>query len=239
MDDLRELPDDFLEYCQSITAKRPKTVINHILEHGFITTEELKEIYGYNHPPRAARDVRELNIPLETFKVTGSNGRKIAAYRFGDIREVRIRPQSGRTKISQKIKEILIREYGQKCFVYGEHMSAEKLQIDHRIPFEISGESDPIPENFMLLCASANRAKSWACEHCKNWHELKDRSICAACYWAYPEEHTHVAMEQLRRIDLMWVGDEVEDYEKLRATAKNLSQELPRLIKQVLKARLE
>lgn len=61
------LPKDFIELCHSITAKRPKTVIDHILEHGFITTEELKETYGYNHPPRAVRDVREHGIPLETF----------------------------------------------------------------------------------------------------------------------------------------------------------------------------
>ena len=45
------LPKDFIALCHSVTAKRPKTVIDHILEHGFITTEELKETYGYNHPP--------------------------------------------------------------------------------------------------------------------------------------------------------------------------------------------
>jgi hypothetical protein len=73
-----------LELCLSVTAKRPKTVIAHILEHGFITTEELKEKYGYNHPPRAVRDVRENGIPIENFRVTGSDGRKIAAYRFGE-----------------------------------------------------------------------------------------------------------------------------------------------------------
>lgn len=80
-----DLPKDFIALCHSVTAKRPKTVIDHILEHGFITTEELKETYGYNHPPRAVRDVREHGIPVETFRVTGSDGRKIAAYRFGDV----------------------------------------------------------------------------------------------------------------------------------------------------------
>ena len=51
-----------------MTAKRPRTVIGHILQHGFITSEELHSIYGYDHPPRAARDVREYGIPLETFE---------------------------------------------------------------------------------------------------------------------------------------------------------------------------
>ena len=38
-----KLPPDFVKLCQTVTAERPKTVINHILKHGFITTQELKE----------------------------------------------------------------------------------------------------------------------------------------------------------------------------------------------------
>lgn len=56
-------------------------VIDHIIAHGFITTEDLQK-YGYNHPPRAARDVREAGIPLETFFVESSDGQRIAAYRL-------------------------------------------------------------------------------------------------------------------------------------------------------------
>ena len=66
--DESDLPTDFLELLRSVTARRPKTVIDHILQHGFVTTEELRDLYGYNHPPRGARDVRELGIPLETFR---------------------------------------------------------------------------------------------------------------------------------------------------------------------------
>ena len=44
--------------CMEVRAKRPRTVIQHILQHGFITTEELSELYGYDHPPRAVRYVR-------------------------------------------------------------------------------------------------------------------------------------------------------------------------------------
>jgi hypothetical protein len=73
MDNSQPLPDDFLQFCRSITAKRPKVVIDHILQYGFITTEDLKDIYGYSHAPRAARDVRELGILLETFRVTGND----------------------------------------------------------------------------------------------------------------------------------------------------------------------
>lgn len=74
---MAKYPEEFLELCRSVTAKRAKTVIDHILKHGHITTEDLKDTYGYDHPPRAARDVREHGIPLETFRVEASNGRKI------------------------------------------------------------------------------------------------------------------------------------------------------------------
>jgi hypothetical protein len=54
-----KLPSDFVKLCRAVSAKRPKTVIDHILKHGFISTQELKDTYGYNHPPRAVRDVKE------------------------------------------------------------------------------------------------------------------------------------------------------------------------------------
>jgi hypothetical protein len=57
-----EYSKEFIELLKSVVAKRPKTVIDHILKHGFITTENLKNLYGYNHPPRAVRDVKEHGI---------------------------------------------------------------------------------------------------------------------------------------------------------------------------------
>ncbi len=79
-------------------------MINHILEHGYVTTEELRDTYGYNHPPRAARDVREKGIPLETFRVTGADGRKIGAYRFGDPAKARFSRTGGRTAFAKELK---------------------------------------------------------------------------------------------------------------------------------------
>lgn len=101
---------DFLELLNSVTAKRPRTVIQHILEHGFITSEELKNTYGYNHPPRAIRDVRELGIPLVTYRVPDSSGRSIAAYKFGDPEAIqnRLSKSAGRTVLSKALKKALI-----------------------------------------------------------------------------------------------------------------------------------
>lgn len=230
-------PKEFIDLCHSVTAKRPKTVIDHILKHGSITTEELKEKYGYSHPPRAARDVREHGIPLETFRVAGSDGRQIAAYRFGDVSNQRFKKLSGRTGLSKKIKDALVEKYGCKCFIYLEEVVERELQIDHRIPYEVGGDGEGAelnPEDFMLLSGSANRAKSWSCEHCENWNSIKDRTICLTCYWAYPENYSHIATRQIRRLDLVWQGKEIDIYEKLKAEAHSLDKEIPSFVKEII-----
>src|SRR5208337_2387268 len=113
-----KLPPDFVKKCKSVMAKRPRTVIDHILKYGHITTQELKDKYGYNHPPRAARDVREHGIPLETFRVSGTDGRKIGAYRFGDPTRSRFAKLAGRTAFSKELKQKLIALNGCRCAIY-------------------------------------------------------------------------------------------------------------------------
>lgn len=126
---INDLPSDFVERCKAVTAKRPRTVIDHILQHGYITTEELKEKYGYNHPPRAARDVREQGISLETFRVIGSDGRKIGAYRFGDPAKTRFSKLSGRTAFAKRLKGELIELHDSRCAIYLEEFDERNLWI--------------------------------------------------------------------------------------------------------------
>lgn len=233
----KELPREFVEKCKAVTAKRPRTVIEHILKHGFVTTQELKEKYGYNHPPRAARDVREQGIPLETFRVEGGDGRKIGAYRFGDPRKVGFSRLTGRTAFAKQLKEKLIQLNGYRCAIYLEEFDEGDLQIDHRIPFGVSGD-DPEkmddPNYYMLLSGSANRAKSWSCEHCVNWQDIKNPEICRRCYWAYPEDYDHIAMREVRRVDIMWSGDEVSVYERLKKRTMELQKDIPKYIKEII-----
>lgn len=214
---MSEYSKNFLDLLDSVTAKRPRTVIQHILKNGYITSEELKNIYGYNHPPRAVRDVREYGIPIVTYRVTGSDGKKIAAYKFGDPNDVKnsLSKSAGRTILSKALKSALIDKYGAKCFIYFESMDDALLQVDHRIPYEIGGEHDENDiDYYMLLSPSANRAKSWTCEHCDNW-EKKDSSFCLRCFWAYPENYEHIAGKYEKIISLVFTGDEIEDYHKL------------------------
>ena len=208
---------EFLKLLYSVEAKRPKTVIQHILQHGFITSQELKDLYGYNHPPRAVRDVREYGIPLVTYRITGTDGRKIAAYKFGDPSEASniLSKTSGRTVLSKALKQALIEKYSSKCFVYAEPMDERILQVDHRVPYEIGGESNEENiETYMLLSPSANRAKSWACEHCENW-TVKDPVFCVKCFWASPEDYEHIAGKHQRIISIVFTGNEIEGYNQL------------------------
>ncbi|OGP84657.1 MAG: HNH endonuclease [Deltaproteobacteria bacterium RBG_16_54_11] len=237
----KDLPREFVKKCKAVTAKRPRTVIDHILKHGQITTEELKEKYGYNHPPRAARDVKEQGIPLEMFRVAGSDGRKIGAYRFGDPKKARFSKLRGRTAFAKQLKAKLIDLHGCRCAIYLEEFEERLLQIDHRIPFEVVGDDEMImddPKSYMLLCGSANRAKSWSCEHCVNWQEMKKPEICRRCYWAYPEDYDHIAMRQARRVDIMWSGEEVSVYDRLKRRTKELQKDIPRYIKEIIEKNL-
>lgn len=230
---------EFLDYINSIKSKRPATVIQHILKHGYITSEELTDKYGYLHPPRAIRDVRELGIPIITSLIKGDDGKKIAHYQFGPESDwVRDNfKASGRTAFSRGMKSALIEKYGAECAIYRESMDPAILQIDHRIPYEIGGErfSNDI-EQFMLLSPSANRAKSWTCEHCPNW-TAKDIEFCRRCYWAYPEDYDHIAGKQERVVNLVFTGNEINDYNQLIALSgkRNPGKFIKKILKNFLK----
>lgn len=136
----------------------------------------------------------------------------------------------------------LIEAHGSKCFIYGEAMAAGELQVDHRVPYEVAGDApglSPDPKDFMLLSPAANRAKSWSCEQCENWRISRDIETCGNCYWASPEDYKHVAMIPQRRLDLLWRGDDVADYEQAREAANQAGEPLPEFVKAAIRMRLK
>ncbi len=235
-----EIPKEFLDRAKAVTAKRAKTVIDHILNHGSITTEELKDKYGYSHAPRAARDVREQGIPLETFPAVGKDGRTIAAYRF-DIEALTDEKKLGGRKAFPKItKDALLERDGSFCAVCGLAYESRYLQVDHCVPYEVAGEAlSDDPDELMLVCGSCNRGKSWSCEHCENWKKTKDIKACQTCYWASPKEYQHMALVQIRRVDVGWQGDEARVYDKLREKSKRQGVTVQELVKSILKESLK
>ncbi len=236
-EDNQEYPEEFLEYIKLIKNKRAKIVIEHIIKHGSITTEELEKTYNYKHAPRAARDVREAGIPLVTFNKKSSDGKSIAAYKFGDLTKLQTSRIKGRIVFPKEFKEKLNELNNGRCFVCNGKFEERYLQVDHKVPYEVAGDDSSKERNineFMLLCGSCYRAKSWSCEHCGNWHEDKNLNTCISCYWGNPNDYTHIALKKIRRIDIQWEEKDVEYFDELKKVAKKNKIELPQLIKEIL-----
>jgi hypothetical protein len=209
-----KITNEIKKILDAVTNKRARFIIDTILMKGYCSTEDLK-FAGYEHAPRAARDVRELGIPLVTFRVKDQNGKSIAAYKFGDWDNEKnlylLDKTKGRTQLTQNLKRKLLDRFGNICHLYGVEYPADLLQPDHRIPYEIAGDPEDINnlDYFMLLSPSANRAKSWACEHCSNWTK-RDIDFCRTCYYAFPELYTHIAGKKERKIDLVFNEADIE-----------------------------
>jgi len=221
---------------EKVKGKRARAVIDHILKHGHVTTEDLEKM-GYAHAPRAARDVRENGIPLKTTRVRGESGKLIAAYEFGDSGQIKDFKLGGRKVFSKPFKAALLEKYGSKCAVCNVSYPEIYLQIDHRVPYEVGGDPGVhLVEDFMLLCATCNRKKSWSCEHCLNWTNKKDPDVCQTCFWANPDAYSHIAMKPIRRAEIAWTNAaEVADFESTKKQAKKLEQPLSEYIKRVLR----
>lgn len=233
-----KFPDEVLVLFKRITNKRAKIVIDHILEHGSITTEDLEKKYGYNHPPRAARDVREAGIPLITFRVKSSDGRSIAAYKFDDLTKINKKKLKGRIQIPKYFKNDLLKRHDNECRICCYKFDGRYLQVDHKIPYEIIGETLEVEwksDDYMLLCSSCNRAKSWSCEHCENWKTIKDLKLCKTCYWGSPEDYSHIALKNVRRIDLIWDEKEISEHEYFKKKAEQDHIQLSAYIKKLLR----
>jgi hypothetical protein len=228
-------PKAILDKVAQIKGKRSRVVVDHIVEHGSITTEDL-ENYGYKHPPRAIRDVREQGLPLDMFWTTNASGRKIAGYTFGDPNQVRHDRLGGRTVFAREFQAAVCEAHDSRCAICHGRFERRYLQLDHRVPFEVAGEAatrDLI--DYMPLCGSCNRAKSWSCEHCANWTTIKDPATCRTCYWANPQKYLHIAMRPIRRLDLIWEDTEVADYDGAQEAAANQSLPLPEFVKDVIR----
>ncbi|MFZ4580162.1 MAG: HNH endonuclease [Myxococcota bacterium] len=217
MPKLGELDPRLRAAISKVTGLRPRRVIDHILAHGVVTTEDLARM-GYNHAPRAARDVRECGIPLVTTRVTGSDGRSMAAYTFGAPDQVVGGKLAGRQVLPKELRDRLHGLQGGRCATCSHAYEARYLQVDHRVPYEVAGEaaSPAETERFMVLCGSCQRKKSWSCEHCANW-ETKGVAMCESCFWANPLDYSHLAGERVRHLILTFSGAEADAFDKVRA----------------------
>lgn len=237
------LPAPLLELCKSVTKKRPRVVIDHLLQHGFITNAILEDQYGYQHGPRAIRDVREAGIHLLNFAIPNPDPNKsgtVVAYKFDTTSEIVRGRIGGRSAFPANFKTKLIKKYGSRVTTTNEPLEARYLQIDHRIPYEIAGNSANLTDldAFMLLDASAQRQKSWSCENCINFKESKDLNECRKCFWAFPENYEHVAMTYKKYLQIEWSHQEFDELERVTQAAEKQGVTVQELIKSIIKTGL-
>ncbi len=222
----------------AVTGKRARIVVDHIIKHGSITTDDLKEKYGYDHPPRAIKDVSDQGVPLVKTIVRKQDGKRMAEYRFGDLNNIVAGRVGGRANFPKAFKHTLVEAYGCRCALCNVPFEARYLQIDHRVPYFVAGDGVSIEldvNDYMLVCGSCNRAKSWSCEHCRNGLETKNPKVCVVCYWAKPLKYTHVAMQNIRRLDLTWTDGEVADFDAAKAKAGTDAQAMPKFVKDAVR----
>ena len=160
----------------------------------------------------------------------------MAAYRFGDISQLQSNRVAGRTMFPKEFKKTLFDSCNGKCAVCNGKFEERYLQIDHKIPYEVGGDTVKKRDvvDFMLLCASCNRAKSWSCEHCENWQTAKNVDLCLQCYWGTPSDYNHIALKEVRRLDLQWEGEEVKNYDVMKIIADSKNIGMPDFVKQLL-----
>lgn len=234
--DKQKLPATFIERLKKLKSKRAKVVANHILEHGFITTDDIRN-YGYKDPYRPTMDLRDEGIPLESYKIKNQQGVTISAYKFGNPADVRPERSGGRKAFSRAFKTKLIKQQGNICAICLDEIEGRYLQIDHRVPYQIAGEDSLIKRdinNYMLLCRSCNRSKSWSCEQCDNFINTKNPKTCLLCYWGNNNNYEHIALQKIRRVDITWRNDEVTVYELLNQEASSQGISLAKHLKNLL-----
>lgn len=206
-----------LDFIARNPGARATKVLKAMLGKGSITTEELLAL-GYKHAPRARMDVVDNGFPVKTTMVKGADGKRMASYSLLSETELR-EAQNGRSIIPKVFKTKLIAHYGEYDHITGWQVTARALQVDHRIPYQVGGDEGLESEDvsaFMLLTGSTQRAKSFSCERCPNFLELKETSICGRCYWASPESYDHIGMQQVRQLQLVWHGEEAATFDRIK-----------------------
>ncbi|MDP3494087.1 MAG: hypothetical protein Q8R82_13330 [Hyphomonadaceae bacterium] len=243
-----EIDPKVRELAEKVIAARPNSrgarALAVMLDKGAVSTADLRE--RLDHPPRAIADAKDAGVPIKTTMVTVErDGRKkrISLYSFGSSSEIQDGRIGGRSVLPKAFKQKLLDHYGSRDCISGARLDSRVLQIDHRIPYRIAGDAGLAVHDvsaYMLLDASNQRGKSWSCEQCPNMKpDNRDPVVCGSCFWAYPENYSHIATQEMRRTDVIWVGADVAVHDAIRDVAKASGADLSELLRQLAKAKLK
>lgn len=206
---------EFLAWAATVpTSKRAQKALEFLIAQGSVTTGELKAA-GYDHPPRAVRDLKDSGFTIEGTMVN-VDGKRMSQYTLIDSMSADF---AQRKPVPLAFRKQLFEEHDHRCAVCGGTFITRMLQADHRVPFHVGGDPDVFETaDFMPLCGSDNRGKSMSCETCANW-EVRDSTICRSCYWHDPDNYQHVATFEERRLTITARGDDVPTIDALASDA--------------------
>lgn len=233
--------DSVIDYVNKILksghiSRRGEKVLHFMLQNKAISTPDIEKM-GYEHAPRAIRDVREAGVPLVT-KMVSKDGRKYAVYTFGNASDIKENMLQGRVTFPKSFKQKLLKIQGNRCAICNQKFAPEYLQIDHRVPYEYNGDSKTLDtKDYMLLCAECNRIKDRATETgcAKTCFKTHNIDIIRSCYWASPEDYTHICMKPIRRLNMTWLDkDDVDNFDKMKKKAQEAGLSPQKYIKELI-----
>lgn len=217
---------EFVEWARKQEMSlRARKALDFLLERGDVTTGDLKAA-GYDHPPRAVRDLKDAGFVV-VGKLVTVDGVRMSRYTLVDSMTENF---AQRKPIPNASRQKLFKDHGYRCAVCGGVFIMRMLQVDHRVPFHVGGDPEIFDmKDFMPLCGSDNRAKSMSCETCPNW-ELRNIETCMTCYWHDPENYQHVATVDERRLTITARGEHVATMDTLKAEADTAGVTLGELV---------
>jgi hypothetical protein len=195
--------DAFIEVLLAPMSKRARFVRDAILRSGAVTALHIKQVYS--NETMAVCDLAQTGVPLERRRERSPSGRTTTCYTLDPV-EFQMR-QEARACLSEKSRAALFERYGYMCAVCG-HAHKRTLQADHRVPYRIVGNTRARMvgiDAFQALCPTCNTAKHWRCATCPTAEsgDVDGPIGCQLCYWASPNNYTHIAGKPERRVVLV------------------------------------
>jgi DNA adenine methylase len=226
------VPENIQALCSAVTKHRAKGVVTTILDRGFVTKDQIEVDLGQAHAPRAAQDVKDEGIPLSNQKFKYPDQSNGSYYIFDLDKDAQEGKTGGRKPFPKSFKRLLLEHYGPVHAFTGEPFPEGMLSIDHRVPYAVQGDGDNRdPSDFMLIDATYQRRKSFACEKCPNLNE-RDVSVCKRCYWASPSDYDHSATHPIRQTLLSWNGKgELDDFNRIKLASDKKGQPIQTFLK--------
>lgn len=230
-----EVLDRASELGLSLRARKVLEMLVHTGDE--VTTSDMQAV-GLSDPASAVRDLNDKGIRMtkRMIRVRTENGvRSFASYWVLTAEEAGASDQlDGRVNIPVTFRRALYEAWGYRCAMCMTVFPSRQLQPDHRVPFRVAGDVQVHDiADFMPLCGSHNRQKSFDCERCPNY-VVGDVDTCRSCYWASPESYTHVATVEQRQLDLTFRGDETDVFDALMEQADAAGLTVQDVVRQVL-----